>query len=190
VVNLDAYSALMSVSGAAAATRVRVIAGQKLRETVRHGTPLAHVGEADFLIADVFTTRDPSVLIERIRSAPATAPSRLRASIGTVNTPLRPLVSRPPHAVVDELLTVATTAMHEARRAGGDQHRLIVDPPLTLLDESESDPDERPAEGNVSRRRGAGSVLRVCQCMSPSAGRLELSVSSGLYALGPTERRP
>jgi hypothetical protein len=99
------------------------------------------------LIADVFRAGDPSVLIERIRSALAAPPSRVRASIGTVSTPLQPLVSRPPHAVVDELLTIATTAMHEARRAGGDQHRLIVDPPLTVLDEPKSDqpPDERRA---------------------------------------------
>ena len=147
VVNLDSYSALMSVSGAAAATRARVIAGQKLRETLRRDTPLAHMVGADFLIADVFRAPDPSALIERIRSALAAPPSRLRASIGTVSTPLPPLVSRPPHAVVDELLTIATTAMHEARRAGGDEHRLIVNPPLTIFDEPESDrpPDERPA---------------------------------------------
>ena len=145
VVNLDSYSALISVSGAAAASRARVIAGQKLRETVRRGTPLAHVGDADFLIADVFTARDPSVLIERIRSALAAPPSRVRASIGTVSTALQPLVSRAPHTVLDELLTIATSAMHEARRAGGDQYRLIVDPPLTVLDEPESGrpPDER-----------------------------------------------
>ena len=147
VVDLDSYSALMSVSGATAATRARVIAGQKLRETVRRDTPLAHMGEADFLIADVFDAPDPSALIERIRSALAAPPSRVRASIGTVSTPLPPLVSRPPHAVVDEVLAIATAAMHEARRAGGDQHRLIVNPPLTVLDEPESDwpPDERRA---------------------------------------------
>jgi GGDEF domain-containing protein len=135
------------VSGATAATRARVIAGQKLRETVRRDTPLAHMGEADFLIADVFDAPDPSALIERIRSALAAPPSRVRASIGTVSTPLQPLVSRPPHAVLDELLAIATAAMHEARRAGGDQHRLIVNPPLTALDEPESDwpPDERRA---------------------------------------------
>jgi GGDEF domain-containing protein len=134
LVSLDNYSALLSLAGAAGANRARGMAAQRLRGTVRREAILAHVSDAEFLIADVFTTRDPTVLIERIRGVLAGPPSRLTASIGTVSVALRPLVSHPPHDVLDELLAIATAAMNEARGAGGNQHRLILDPNLTVVD--------------------------------------------------------
>ena len=139
VVNLENYSALVSLTGAAAGIRVQVMAAQRLRETMRREAILAHSGEAEFLIADVFASPDPSVLIERVRGALAAPPLRLTCSVGTVVTRLRPLVSHPPSDVLDELLDHASATMFEARRAGGNQHRIVVDPHLSMLDEPGAD---------------------------------------------------
>jgi len=134
VVNLDSYSLLLSVDGAAGGNRARIAASRQLRATLRHDAVLAHIGDAEFSIAEIFTTPDPSALIERIRGTITDPPSRLTASIGVVTTPLRPLASHSPHDVLEELLTVATTAMREARKAGGNQARTVLNPTLTVLD--------------------------------------------------------
>jgi diguanylate cyclase (GGDEF)-like protein len=134
VVHLDSFSALTATTGDIGGNRVRVAISQRLRETLRHDTIIAHVADAEFLIAELFSTADPSVLTERIRGTINTAPYRLTASIGAVSTPLHPLTNHPPHDVCKELLTIATTAMYQARRAGGNQARHVLSPALTVLD--------------------------------------------------------
>ncbi len=135
VVNLDSFSLLRDMSGAAVANRARVDVGQRLRETVRQVALIAHVADDEFLIAEVLTVDDPSPLVERVRATIATTPSRLTASIGAVSTALTPLAGHPPYDVLDEVLSVATEAMHEARRAGGNQARLVLSPALSVLDQ-------------------------------------------------------
>lgn len=134
VLNLDSFSLLRDMAGAAAADRARVGVGQCLRETVRQVALIAHVADEEFLIADVLTTDDPSPLVERVRATIATAPGRMTASIGVVSTALSPLAGHPPNEVLNEVLSVATAAMHEARRAGGNQARYNLSPALSVLD--------------------------------------------------------
>jgi diguanylate cyclase (GGDEF)-like protein len=134
VVNLDSFALLVSMSGAASGNRARVEVGQQLRETVRRGALVAHVGESEFLIAELFTGPDPSALIERALNAVTTTPCRMTASIGVVTTPLRPLTPYPPHDVLDEVLSIATGAMYEARKAGGNQAHYVLRPVLSVFD--------------------------------------------------------
>ena len=141
VVNLDSFSLLTAMTGAAGGSRARVAIGQRLRETVRRDAIIAHIGDAEFFIADLFTTPDPVVLTERICGTVRTAPFRLTASIGGVSTPLQPLATYPPHDVCEELLTIATTAMYEARKAGGNQARHVPSPALAVLDDLDSQED-------------------------------------------------
>ena len=141
VVNLDSFSLLTAMTGAAGGSRARVAIGQRLRETVRRDAIIAHIGDAEFFIADLFTTPDPFVLTERICGTVRTAPFRLTASIGGVSTPLQPLATYPPHDVCGELLTIATTAMYEARKAGGNQARHVPSPALAVLDDLDSQED-------------------------------------------------
>ena len=147
VVNLDSFSLLQDMAGVTAANRARVLVGQRLRETVRSVAVLAHVAEAEFLIADVLTRDDPSPFVERVRATIASSPSRLTASIGVVSTPLSPLAGHPPYDVLDEVLDMATAAMQEARRAGGNKAHQVLSPPLTVLD--------RPAGGVWSAEESA-----------------------------------
>ncbi|MCX2929535.1 GGDEF domain-containing protein [Mycobacterium sp. CVI_P3] len=135
VVNIDSFAAMVAVAGNRGVNRARIGAGQALRETVRRDAILAHVGEAEFLVADCFTTSDSSPLIERIRGAISATPGGMTASIGVVSTPLRPLVEHPPHEILDEIVALATTAMYEARRAGGNQARYVVRPNLSVSDD-------------------------------------------------------
>lgn len=137
VVNIDSFAAMVSVLGNRGGNRARIAAGQALRETVRRNAIVAHIGEAEYLIADTFTTTDPSPLVERVRGAIAATPTGMTASIGVVATPLRPLVEAPPHDVLDEIVALATTAMYDARRAGGNQARYIVRPTLSVVDEDD-----------------------------------------------------
>jgi diguanylate cyclase (GGDEF)-like protein len=138
VLNLDGFSFLVGVAGAAAGKRARVEVGQQLRETVRRGTLVAHVGESEFMIAELFTTPDPSALIDRALSAVATTPYRMTASVGVVSTPLSPLAHHSPHDVLDEVLSIATAAMYDARKGGGNQARYILNPILSVFDEPDS----------------------------------------------------
>lgn len=139
VVNIDSFAAMVSMVGNRGGDRARISASQALRETVRRDAILAHVGEAEFLIADTFTGPDPSPLVERARGAIATTPTGMTVSIGVVSTPLRPLAEHPPHEVLDEIVALATTAMYEARRAGGNQVRFVTDPHLSISDGDEDD---------------------------------------------------
>lgn len=137
VVNIDSFAAMVSVLGNRGGNQARIAAGQALRETVRRNAIVAHIGDAEYLIADTFTTTDPSPLVERVRGAIAATPTGMTASIGVVSTPLRPLAEHPPHEVLDEIVALATTAMHEARRAGGNQARYVVRPTLDILDDDD-----------------------------------------------------
>jgi len=141
VVDIDSFAAMVSIVGSRSGARAREGVGHTLRETVRRDAIVGHVGEAEFLIADTFTAPDPSPLVERVRGAIAANPSGTTASIGVVSTPLRPLADRPPHEVLDEIVAIATTAMSEARRAGGNQACYVVGPSLGSIGD---EPDDSP----------------------------------------------
>ena len=140
-VNIDSFSLLLGLTGSRGGNRARVTVGQALRETVRHNAIVAHVSDDDFLVADTFTTSDASPLVERIRGAITTTPQRLTASIGVVCTPLPPLAAEPPDDVVDKLIAIATTAIEQARMAGGNQVRYVLRPTL-------GEDEEHPGEGD------------------------------------------
>jgi diguanylate cyclase (GGDEF)-like protein len=134
VVNIDGFSLVTGMSGEAGGKRTRVAVGQRLRESLRRDAIVAHVDDAEFLVAELFTTPDPTPLAERVRRSVTAAPVRMTASIGAVSTPLRPLVSAPPGDVLDEILCIATEAMEEARRDGGNRACHVVSPQLNTLD--------------------------------------------------------
>lgn len=134
-VTVDTLSVIAGVQGSRGTTRALVAAGQALRETVRRGAVIGHLRESDFVVADTFTTPDPSPLVERIRGAIASTPSGITVSIGVVSTALRPLADRPPDELLDEVIDLATEAMAEARRDGGNQVRYLLDKDLRSDDE-------------------------------------------------------
>lgn len=126
VTTIDTFAPLRSLQGSRAADRARIAVGQALRETVRRDALIAHVGDAEFLVADTFTAPDPTPLAERIRGAVAATPQGVTASVGVVSAPLRPLVDRPPNEVLEKVIALGTTAMHRARSRGGNQYDLVL----------------------------------------------------------------
>ena len=144
VINIDSFAAMVSMMGTRGGARARLAASRALSETVRRDAVVGHIGEAEYVIADSFTTADPSPLIERVRGAIAGTPAGMTASIGVVSTPLGPLIARPPHEVLDKIFQIATTAMEEARAAGGNQARYVLNPDLQLADEPDAESDPEP----------------------------------------------
>jgi diguanylate cyclase (GGDEF)-like protein len=139
VINLDGFSLVGEFSGISGSNRARVEIAQRLRETARRGAVLAHIADSEFVIADLFESADASALIERVRGTISGAPSRLSASIGVVTTALQPLVQLPPNDVLDELLAIATNAMYDSRKAGGNHVTYVRNPALTVLDDPGTD---------------------------------------------------
>jgi diguanylate cyclase (GGDEF)-like protein len=138
VVSLDSFSLLTATRGAAGGNEARVTIGHRLGETLRRDALLAHVGESEFLVADTFNSADAKVLTDRLQHIVRTAPYRLTASIGVVATPIAPLAGHPPHNVIEELITIATSNMYVARKNGGQCTRATADPRLTSLDDVDS----------------------------------------------------
>lgn len=145
VVNLDSFSLLTAMSGKAGGNKARVAIGQRLRETVRGDAVIGALGEAEYLVADVFTNPDPTPLAERILGTIKSAPFQLTASLGVISTPLKPLTGHGSHDVLDELVTIGTSAMYEARKSGGNQMRLLLSPALATVEDD--GPDDRPWGG-------------------------------------------
>jgi len=137
VIDLDNFTLLTQTQGRVSGERARVAVAQTIRETTRQGAVIAHVPQAEFLIADTFPTTDSSPLVERVRNAIKSTPPKTTASIGVVSTPLRGLAHLPPYEVLEELLDFGRSALRQARRAGGDQAHHIVCPALTLFDGEE-----------------------------------------------------
>ena len=139
VVSIDSFSLLTAMHGAAGGKRARVAIGHRIAVTLRRDAILAHVGESEFLIADTFNGSNATVLTDRLHQTVRSAPFRLTASIGAVTTPLGPLVGLPPHDVVEELVTLATSNMYSARKAGGQRTEATECPVLTTIDGADTD---------------------------------------------------
>lgn len=140
VITLDDFSLLSSLGEGGGTDRARVDIAQRLRETTRQNAVLAHPLEHEFLLADVFPTLDASALIDRVHGAIRSAPARMTASIGVVSTPIHPLTGLPANDVLDEIVALASKAMCQARKGGGNLTRYVHGPPLTVVDEP-SPPD-------------------------------------------------
>jgi diguanylate cyclase (GGDEF)-like protein len=134
VTTLDHFRLLGETDGKVATDRARVAVGQTFRDVTRRDAVVAHIGEEEFLVADTFQTTDVTPLVDRVRGAIATTPPRLTASVGVVSTPLKGLANKPTYEVLDEMVTIATVAMFDARLAGGDQVRYVECPPLRALE--------------------------------------------------------
>lgn len=143
VVSIDSYQLLTSLSGRRGANEARIEVSQALRETVRRNAIAAHISNSDFIIADTFTTPDPSPLINRIQGAMRSTPSRVTASIGVICTPLAPLTVHPPDVVLDKLLETANAAMTQVRERGGNDVRYDIRSDFPL-DEEDAPGDAEP----------------------------------------------
>jgi GGDEF domain-containing protein len=133
VIGVDGASVRTRAGDASDADQTRIAIAQQLRGTARSTAIIGHFADSEFVFADVFPTAEPAPLAERIRDAVRTTSYRRTASIGVVSTPLPPLAQQPPYEVLDEVLSLGTAAMDEARQAGGDRIHYIQSSTLTAL---------------------------------------------------------
>lgn len=134
VVDLDSFGAVADLAGEGRARQLRVLIAQMLRDSARRDTVLAHTADSEFVLADIFNSRHPDPLCERINAGvPATA-RELTASVGAVVTPLGPLSAMAPTDVTAALLKIAGEAADTARKNGGHQHRIVYLPELPETD--------------------------------------------------------
>jgi GGDEF domain-containing protein len=134
VIGLDGLSVCTRAGGTSDANRARIAIAQQLRRTARSTAIIGHFSDSEFVFADVFATAEPAPLAERIRDVVTTTSFHQTASIGVVSTPLPPLAQQPPYEVLDEVLALGTTAMDEAREAGGNRiHYVQSFMPLALV---------------------------------------------------------
>lgn len=132
LVSIDSFSMITGMRGEVGGKRARVTVAQGLRECVRRNAIVGHLPEAEFVIAELFTTPDPTPLAERVRGAMTAAPIRLTASVGAVSTPLRPLSGVPPPELLDEILSIAGEAVQGVRQDGGNGFVHISSPELDV----------------------------------------------------------
>jgi GGDEF domain-containing protein len=134
VIGLDGLSVCTRAGGTSDANLARIAIAQQLRRTARSTAIIGHFSDSEFVFADVFATAKPAPLAERIRDVVTTTSFHQTASIGVVSTPLPPLAQQPPYEVLDEVLALSTTAMDEAREAGGNRiHYVQSFMPLALV---------------------------------------------------------
>ena len=136
IISVDTHGLLHGLGRHAAADRASITAASQLRRAVRRDTILGYRGDGVFVLAELFTTADPAVLLERLRGTVTDRPAQLSASIGAVSTPLAPLTTHPVDDVLAELLPLAQRACHDARRTGGNTTRVTIDPTLDIHDEN------------------------------------------------------
>jgi diguanylate cyclase (GGDEF)-like protein len=123
MLDLDKFKVLNDTSGHAVGDRALVAVGRALRDNTRRRAVVARAGGEEFLIADLLTGADATVLAERLRLAVVRTPWRLSASIGTVTVAVAALAAHTRPDALDNLIAVADDAMYEAKRAGGNQSR-------------------------------------------------------------------
>lgn len=123
MVDLDKFKVLNDTAGHAVGDRALVAVGRALRDNARRSAVVARAGGEEFLIADLLSAADATLLAERLRLAVTGTPWRLSASIGTVTVAVSELAAQARPVVLDTLIAIADDAMYEAKRAGGNQSR-------------------------------------------------------------------
>ncbi|KAA0093597.1 GGDEF domain-containing protein [Mycolicibacterium sp. P1-18] len=140
VLDIDGYSVVTGMTGPLGGLRARVAVGTALRDHVGRNVLVAHRSDSEFLVADVVSTSGVTSLMGNVRNAMAHSASRLTVSAGVVSTPLSPLRRCSAVDVLDEIVALATAAMADARRAGGNTVRCRVNPRLAAVGGSNCNP--------------------------------------------------
>jgi diguanylate cyclase (GGDEF)-like protein len=128
VVDVDGLAGLNERHGVAAGDMALLDLGTLLEAQVRACDSFAHLGEDEFAVllpgADATgAERVAARILEVVRSAAPSGGIRLRVSIGiAVLEPAPRPGGGERKAAVDEWLARAQTALHQAKRAGGDRH--------------------------------------------------------------------
>lgn len=122
LVDLDGFKLINDAHGHGYGDTVLVAVADNLRRASAMNSVVARLGGEEFLIAELIEPDDAAGTAERFRTAVATAPGEVTASVGVATMALTDIGSAST-AALTELVHAADAAMYDAKRAGGNQSR-------------------------------------------------------------------
>ncbi len=122
LVDLDGFKLINDAHGHGYGDTVLVAVADNLRRASAMNSVVARLGGEEFLIAELIEPDDAAGTAERFRTAVATAPGEVTASVGVATMALTDIGSAAT-AALTELVRAADAAMYDAKRAGGNQTR-------------------------------------------------------------------
>jgi diguanylate cyclase (GGDEF)-like protein len=121
MIDLDAFKRVNDTFGHSAGDRALTAVADVLREHMAPTSVLCRAGGEEFLIAAVGPEPDADAISAQLRSAIATLPHQVTASIGTATAELPALGIPDLPGFIEKLVDAADTAMYTAKRRGGNQ---------------------------------------------------------------------
>ncbi|WP_319450684.1 MULTISPECIES: GGDEF domain-containing protein [unclassified Mycobacterium] len=124
MIDLDRFKRLNDTHGHYAGDVALVAVGHALRELTNRAAVVARAGGEEFLVAEVVSDPRPVFFGRRLCEAVAALPHPVTASVGTAVIQCdRMLEGGDNDAAITGLISIADTAMYEAKRNGGNQFR-------------------------------------------------------------------
>jgi len=121
MVDLDQFKRINDTHGHSAGDRALRAVADLLREHTPADAAICRAGGEEFLVALTCMTSDVESLAERFCTAVAKLSPEVTASIGTASAELRLLSGPNGIGLLEELITIADSAMYAAKRRGGNQ---------------------------------------------------------------------
>ncbi|MCV7348206.1 GGDEF domain-containing protein [Mycolicibacterium rhodesiae] len=122
LIDLDGFKQINDAHGHGYGDTVLVAVADNLRRASAMNSVVARLGGEEFLIAELIEPDDAAAAAERFRTAVATAPGPVTASVGVASIALTEIGSAATAALTG-LVDAADAAMYDAKRAGGNQTR-------------------------------------------------------------------
>lgn len=127
MVDLDNFKRINDTHGHSAGDRALRAVANLLREHIPDDAVLCRVGGEEFLVALTSETGDVEPLAMKFCAALEELSPEVTASVGTASARLPPVKEADIAQLIDELVTVADTAMYAAKRRGGNQvHQSVL----------------------------------------------------------------
>ncbi|OBG28754.1 hypothetical protein A5764_24445 [Mycobacterium sp. 852002-51057_SCH5723018] len=121
MLDLDAFKRVNDTFGHAAGDRALTAVADVLRQRTAPTSVLCRAGGEEFLIAVMSPSPNADSTSAQLRSAIATLPHQVTASIGTATAELPSLGIPDIAGFIEKIVDVADTAMYIAKRRGGNQ---------------------------------------------------------------------
>ncbi|MEV3900978.1 GGDEF domain-containing protein [Mycobacterium sp. NPDC050551] len=121
MIDLDDFKRINDTDGHAAGDTVLIAVSDLLRSHAPPGAAICRAGGEEFLIADISTGCDVSMLATNLCAAIAALPQRITASIGSTTAEITDADASTRH--IEHLIAVADAAMYAAKRDGGNRPR-------------------------------------------------------------------
>lgn len=131
LIDLDGFKRINDTHGHGYGDTVLVAVADNLRRASAMNSVVARLGGEEFLVAEIVEPGDAARTADRFRTAVATSPGEVTASVGVASIALADVGATAAAAAtaLADLIDAADAAMYEAKRAGGNQIRHRIETP-------------------------------------------------------------